>query len=77
MPSNKSQGAWRPEFWSRPPPQAAVFWACVVLAVLLTTAFWPTVIVLATGSVIACCRLAKRKQALSRPAPRRRVQRRR
>ncbi|WP_145285961.1 hypothetical protein [Pirellulimonas nuda] len=77
MTGSESQGASRPEFWTRPPPRAVVFWACVVLSVLLTTAFWPTVVVLAIGGVFACCRLAQQKRALSRPAPRRRVQRRR
>ncbi|QDU90902.1 hypothetical protein Pla175_43150 [Pirellulimonas nuda] len=77
MSGNENGRASRPGFWSQPPSCAVVYWVCVVVVFLLTTAFWPTVIMLALGSVFACCVLARRKQAVTRPMPRRRVQRRR
>ncbi len=65
---NRKQGGSSPDFWSRPPPQGIIFWGGVILFVLLTNAFWPTVLVLLAGGVYAYYSLTSPKQ----PRPRRR-----
>ncbi len=72
MASSNNEG-WPDGFWSRPPPRWVVFWVCVVVVVMLTQFFWPTVIVLLLSGLYACRRLVKLLSEPPRPAPRRRM----